>query len=191
MLQKDLRKKYISIRNALSEEEIASKSELICENVLKLLESLEERLSGSSEKCVLMYYPLNSEVSLLSLYQKLKEKNVHCFFPVTYHHEKDMLFFEPDDIHDFAEGNFHVMEPVSRDEKYHGQPAAVIVPGLVFSQDKKRVGYGAGYYDRFLTSCPDNIKIGVLFECQLSDEIEDNPWDVKMDYLCSESFIKY
>lgn len=190
MDQKELRKKYSHIRNALKAEDISAWSELICQNVLKLLDDAWVKHSGLSARgirSVLMYYPMNSEVSVLPLYDRLQEMDIHCYFPVTYRGQKDMIFFEPRGLNDFSEGNFHVMEPVSREHEYHGQAAAVIVPGLVFSSDGRRVGYGAGYYDRFFGKYPDALKIGVCFSCQITDEITVNPWDVKMDIVCTEN----
>lgn len=63
-----------------------------------------------------------------------------------------------------------------------------LVPGVVFGRQGERMGFGAGYYDRYLSRAkPDAIKIGVAFDLQLADSVGQNDWDVRMDALVTES----
>lgn len=64
-----------------------------------------------------------------------------------------------------------------------------IVPGLAFSETMGRVGYGAGYYDRFLRKYPDIFKIGVCYDCQVVDELVTNEFDIPMDCVITEKRI--
>jgi 5-formyltetrahydrofolate cyclo-ligase len=65
------------------------------------------------------------------------------------------------------------------------EPEIVIVPGVVFDLQCCRIGFGAGYYDRFLRQSRA-VKIGVCYESQLVDNIEAEPHDVCMDYVVTE-----
>lgn len=63
---------------------------------------------------------------------------------------------------------------------------AAVVPGLAFSKDMDRIGYGAGYYDRFFVRFPDIYKIGVCFDFQLRNDFSPNANDIKMDCIITE-----
>ncbi|MBI2650914.1 5-formyltetrahydrofolate cyclo-ligase [Candidatus Woesearchaeota archaeon] len=66
----------------------------------------------------------------------------------------------------------------------------VIVPGIVFDKNRHRIGYGYGYYDRFLKNLSNHvIKIGIAFEFQLVDKIPHEMHDVAMDIVITENFI--
>ena len=62
----------------------------------------------------------------------------------------------------------------------------VIIPMLAFDRGGNRLGYGAGYYDRFLCRHPHPIKIGIAFSCQQAESIPADKSDVKMDYIITE-----
>ena len=66
----------------------------------------------------------------------------------------------------------------------------VILPGSVFDAKGGRLGYGGGYYDRFLTDqAPQALKIGIAYEMQLVDEVPLLPHDQRLDYLVTEKRI--
>ena len=79
------------------------------------------------------------------------------------------------------------MEPVSREECYENGNAVSLTPGLAFTMKGSRIGYGGGYYDRFLKSHPWVFSIGVCFDQQLLPEIPQEEWDVSMDAICTPS----
>lgn len=64
--------------------------------------------------------------------------------------------------------------------------ACAIVPGLGFTRGGARIGYGAGYYDRWLSAHPQTGKIGVAFECQIVTTLPQEPHDILMDRLVTE-----
>lgn len=64
----------------------------------------------------------------------------------------------------------------------------IIVPGVAFTPDGRRLGMGGGYYDRFLTDT-QAVRIGFAFSCQIKDSLPTDVWDVKMDYLATKDGI--
>lgn len=79
---------------------------------------------------------------------------------------------------------FSNSKPLKYEKIYH---TAAIVPGLAFSVEHKgRIGYGGGYYDRFLMENPDILKVGVCYEFQMVDDLPQNPWDVPMDCIVTD-----
>jgi 5-formyltetrahydrofolate cyclo-ligase len=85
---------------------------------------------------------------------------------------------------------FDVSEPVG-----HEMPArasdvkAVIIPMLAFDKRGNRLGYGAGYYDRFLTTHPHMTRIGIAFACQELPGIPTDPTDAAMDLIVTDTGI--
>ena len=60
----------------------------------------------------------------------------------------------------------------------------VVVPGVAFSSDGKRLGRGKSFYDRFLPLVPRAAFVGVCYPCQLVEQIPADPWDIGMDIVC-------
>jgi len=65
-------------------------------------------------------------------------------------------------------------------------PDVILVPGVAFSPGKVRLGYGGGFYDRFLAAS-DALKIGVAFSCQVLPELPAEAHDVRMDAIITEN----
>ena len=62
-----------------------------------------------------------------------------------------------------------------------------IIPLLAFDREGNRLGYGAGYYDRFLAAHPRVKTIGIAFACQEMPELPGEPTDIRMDRILTES----
>ncbi|WP_278287518.1 5-formyltetrahydrofolate cyclo-ligase [Ruminiclostridium josui] len=81
------------------------------------------------------------------------------------------------------------MEPTSGQKNVVSPDSidVVIVPGCAFDLHKNRMGYGAGYYDRFLNLISDScLKVGVAFDFQIMDEIPWDEHDIPMDIIITE-----
>ncbi len=177
MTTKQLRDQAKGRRDGLPLEERKRLSSKICS---RLKQALRDRPGARK---ILFFYPLGSEVDLLPLAEELLEEEYQIFFPVT---RKDgIVFYRVTDLSNFKEGTFHVMEPVCREEAYEGGEAVSLTPGLLFTMRGSRIGYGGGYYDRFLYSHPGVFSIGVCFEEQIEEEIPQETWDVSMDAICT------
>ena len=62
-----------------------------------------------------------------------------------------------------------------------------ITPGLVFDKALNRLGYGAGFYDRFLYNKSDIIKVAPVYSVQITDKIKVSDLDIPMDYVVTEN----
>ena len=63
----------------------------------------------------------------------------------------------------------------------------IIVPGVAFDRKGHRLGYGGGYYDRFLPQCPQSVWMGLAFEAQLVSDTFPQPWDLPLHYIVTEN----
>lgn len=83
-------------------------------------------------------------------------------------------------------GKFGIPEPPPH-EGSPCRPDLVLVPGCAFDWRGGRMGYGGGYYDRYLAACPASpLLVGFAFSCQIADRLPLEPWDKTMDVLCTE-----
>ena len=101
-----------------------------------------------------------------------------------------MDHFVWDDATTFTFNRWGIREPdpITSQIIDHQMIDAILVPLLAYDQQGHRVGYGGGYYDRFLAECrPDALKIGVSFFGPIDAIIDVNAWDIKLD-LCITPF---
>ena len=180
-----LRKTYKQIRDNISSDRRDSLSRQIVLNLKALLESDFKRAN-----IFLCFYPFGSEVDLREFYQELLDAGKEVYFPVSSVNEHQLIFKKVRNLSDdFHLGAYDIMEPNDSLEDYDGRDAVVITPGLVFDNSGNRIGYGAGYYDRFFQNNFGAIKIGVCFNEQVTTAIVPGAHDVPMDYIVTDNGI--
>ncbi|MBX2841160.1 MAG: 5-formyltetrahydrofolate cyclo-ligase [Flammeovirgaceae bacterium] len=81
-----------------------------------------------------------------------------------------------------VKGKFNTLHP-KEEIKYEGEIDLIIIPGLGFDKKNNRLGFGAGYYDKFLQSQPKAIKMGIAYPFQVLEKIPSEPHDIKMDLV--------
>ena len=123
-----------------------------------------------------IYYPLPYEVNVLPLLKYYKDK---CFcFPKTI--GNDILFYKENDLKNFLKGKFNVMEPKSSDLVNSDKIDAFIIPCVGIDSFNRRIGYGKGYYDRYLQNYK-GLKIALINkELYLDFKVCDD-FDIKID----------
>lgn len=178
-LNSNLRKEYKTIRDNIPKDKQDDMSRKITENVLALLES-----DFKGANIFLCFYPFDSEVNLLYLYSRLLDGGKRLYFPVSDIKKHELSFFEVKDLkQDFQKGAYGIMEPIKDNRLDFTQDAIVITPGLIFDNNCNRIGYGAGFYDRFFSKNKVQAKIGIAFEQQLMEQIEVQAHDVPLDFV--------
>lgn len=172
----ELRKRLLQERARLDVERIGAAA----------TRALAEFLRARGAKRVLLYLPFRSELSPLGLRRLLPE--AVYFLPRT---APDGLSVHPFDA------------PRERHRYGFEQPAAqsplvdpatldaAVVPGLAFDRAGYRLGYGAGYYDRFLSKLPARVlRIGLVPEALLFETLPHDPWDVPVHFLATEQGVR-
>jgi 5-formyltetrahydrofolate cyclo-ligase len=179
MDKQDLRIKYIKVRKAIKNR--ASLSDIISENVLK-----SDIYAGA--KNIGIYVSFGDEVSTTKLISQslLDKKNV--FVPAV--EKREINFYTINNLEDLCStGAFGIPEPVISKEKLVNPENIdlLIVPGICFDLAGNRLGYGKGFYDKFMTGL-NAIKIGVCFEEQLlkNKKIPAEATDVSLDFIVTE-----
>ncbi len=101
----------------------------------------------------------------------------------------EIRFFEVKNLEkDLAAGTFKILEPNEncREILFSEVPKIVVVPGIVFDKFGNRIGFGKGFYDKFLCKIPaSTAKVAFAFDCQIVEKIVPAPLDVAVDYVIS------
>lgn len=178
-----LRTQILAARDTLPAEERRRKSRAITEHLLALPE-----FAGA--RTVLAYVSFRSEVETLPLIAHCLKKGMAVSVPLTLPAEHRLLSHAVTDLsRDLAPGYCGILEPLPTLPLV--DPAAievVIVPGSVFDARGGRLGYGGGYYDRFLQgAAPQALRIGLAFALQVVKAVPLKSHDQRLDYLITET----
>jgi 5-formyltetrahydrofolate cyclo-ligase len=179
--KREIRKKIMTLRNAMTPEEIEAKSG----EIVRRLKGLREIRESST---LMVYLSFGSEVLTDDLIRWGWAEGKRIVVPFC-HPESRVL--TPCLLGGFVEletGHYGIREPKS--ERLRPVPLeeidAVLIPAVAFDRQGRRVGYGGGYYDRFLPEIPRAARIGAAFACQIVAEILPDPHDVPADRIVTE-----
>lgn len=146
---------------------------------------LEKLLSDYS--VILAYVAKEPEVETMVIINHLLEKEKKVIVPIIQKETKTLRFSYLESISELEPGTFMVPEPHKYEKPADPKTIEVaILPVVGFDRNGNRLGYGAGYYDRFLEKYPNLVKIGIAFACQETHNIPVEPFDAKMDYVVTE-----
>lgn len=145
---------------------------------------INSELFGQSD-LILTYVSHSSEADTVNIIKYALSIGKRVAVP--YCTGNDMIFFEISDFNELIEGRFgiYTVNPGNNLPVYEFDNALCIVPGLGFSPDGKRLGYGGGFYDRFLS---DNkiSTVALTYERCISDQIPVDKNDIPMNYILTE-----
>lgn len=182
-----LRRMKLAERDRLAVSLRTEKSRLIRENVLQI-----DRIKQA--KHVMIYVNFRSEVETFALFAALHRQNILTSAPLTVvkeHRLHAFLINDPD--RDLRPGYCRIPEP-DPGRAAPVDPAAidvVLVPGSVFDIHGGRLGYGGGYYDRFLAhDAPQALRVGLAFAMQVVDRVPVLDHDIRLHYLVTEKEIR-
>ncbi|WP_022846876.1 5-formyltetrahydrofolate cyclo-ligase [Desulfurobacterium sp. TC5-1] len=169
-----LRHKIKGKRLLLDRKEAEAKSKIICKKLLTI-DAVRKHRS------FLLYYPFKNEVSLLSLFNELKKAGKSVLFPKV--SGKELIPVKVNSLNELSPGYMGILEPPETGRKE--KPEVVFVPGIAFDLQCYRLGYGGGFYDRFLSG-KEYFTIGVCFDFQIVEKLPVEPFDVPVKLVVSE-----
>lgn len=178
-LKKQLRQRFLQERTALGEAFQKSASQSICTHI-----SAWTVFQQSSN--ILAYLPMRGEVDLTPLLQGFPGKA--WYLPRTLP-GGEMLFHRFDPQH-LVRHRYGMLEPEASLPVIKPQwVELVLTPGLSYDRQGYRLGYGGGFYDRFLSGVPTGIFLGVTFQALVQDSLPHGDHDVRVQYLVTETGI--
>jgi 5-formyltetrahydrofolate cyclo-ligase len=176
-----LRREILQMRNALSPAERMRLGEVIAGH---LLDQAEVRNSGT----IFLYLTYRSEVPTEPLIIALAEQDKRICVPHMTTGIRALMAaeYEPGDL--LEPGPYGVSQPVEVRQVPPGEVNLILAPGAAFDRAGARMGYGKGYYDRFLCDPALNARIiGVAYDLQIVPKLPTEPHDRPMDALVTES----
>ena len=178
-----LRMQILAARDSLPAEERQRKSRIITERLLALPEFIAART-------VFAYVSFRSEVETLPLIADCLARGVAVSVPLTLPAEHRLLpYAVTDPGRDLVPGYCNILEPLKTLPLVNPASIEVVVtPGSVFDVRGGRLGYGGGFYDRFLqTAAPQALRIGLAFDLQIVESVPLETHDERLDFLVTET----
>ena len=169
----------MALRNELGEEfRTQADQKLTCAFL-----SLSEYKKAST---LLMYYPVKGEANILDIAQIALSEGKKVAFPVCHKETLEMDFFAVASLSDLKKGSYGIPEPDgSCDIITDFSSTVCLVPALSFDRQGFRIGYGKGYYDRFLEKHPV-YSAGLVYSPLLTDILPKEATDKKVDVIITE-----
>jgi 5-formyltetrahydrofolate cyclo-ligase len=176
--KRDIRRSVLHERDALLEEDRRARSAAITERLMALPEL-------RSTRTVMAFWSFGSEVDTSGLIEALHAAGKRVVLPRVDGREVAAVVYVPGDP--TGATSFGAMEPTSAEIVRPTEIDVVIAPGVAFDRNGGRIGYGGGFYDRFLRSVrADTQVIGLAFAVQLVDEVPRGEHDRLVDVVVTE-----
>lgn len=176
MNKSQIRKKILKIRKKNNFKKI----KINLKHLLDILKS--ENIKG---KNIGGYYPYNYEVDVTEILKEFEKKKYLISLPKI----KDnfqMDFFKWSFSNPLIINKYGIPEPISNKIRY---PDILLVPLVAFDKDLNRIGYGGGFYDRYIKKIKKKKKIttiGLAFSFQKVKKVQTNKFDIKLDFIVTE-----
>ena len=174
MDKKELRKAIREQKRAMTEEQIVAASQRLGELFLDCDQY-------KAAKTIYGYLPYNQEVRTVPMLEQAMKDGKRVAVPKCYGDE--MKFIYMDDLSKVEKGYANIPEPIA-DEPIADDPTAlVLMPGLAFDPAGHRIGYGGGFYDKFLAGEPTHPTLALCYDFQMLEHLETEAHDLPVDVV--------
>lgn len=180
--KKVLRNKILEIRDSLNNNE----KELIDNKIFN--ELINTDLYKRSIN-IFIYISFSNEINTRNIIEKAFKDKKNVFIPKVYKDDKLMKAIKLNSIDELKKNSMGILEPID-DSNYIEKENIdlIVVPGVVFDKECNRIGYGGGYYDRYLKDIKSKKnKIALAYDLQIVDKIESELHDIKVDYIITNT----
>ncbi|WP_352418682.1 5-formyltetrahydrofolate cyclo-ligase [Proteiniborus sp.] len=186
MDKRTLRSEILNKRKALSKEEVINKSS----DISSLLFSTEQY---KNSKYIMCYIDFRNEVRTEEIIKSALNEGKNIIIPISVVETKQLILSQLMDYDKELEaGTYGILEPKKEFIREVNPELIdlVLMPGVAFDRRGYRIGYGGGYYDRFLTKIDDPVpKIALAFELQMVPHVREGRYDLPVDYIITEKEI--
>ena len=140
---------------------------------------------------VSIFQPYNNEIDTNNLITLLFSKKISISLPCIDEDSNQMIFRELKEGEELVKGKYGILEPSDKNKVII--PSVLFIPLLAFDDNGNRLGYGGGYYDKYIEELEDNenmsIKIGVGYSFQKINEVPNNSMDKKLNWILTEKYL--
>ena len=172
MNKTELRKSIRTRKRAMTEAEIREKSK---ELGRLFLQSEEYRNARS----IYGYLPYNQEVRTVAMLEQALRDGKRVAVPKCYGDEMRFIWME--DLSLVEKGYAGIPEPIADGPIADDETALVLMPGMAFDREGHRIGYGGGFYDKFLAREENHPKVALCYDFQMVPHLETEEYDIPVD----------
>lgn len=172
MNKKELRAQVREKKRAMTTEEIESRSE-------KLAVLFRETELYRNAKTIYGYLPYNQEVRTVPMLERALLDGKRVAVPKVYGDEMKFIYLT--DLSQVEKGYSNIPEPIADDPVADDDTALVLMPGLAFDPQGHRIGYGGGFYDKFLSREPGHPTLALCYDFQVFPLLETEQFDIPVD----------
>ncbi len=172
MNKQELRRAIRERKRAMTEEEIVERSNALAE---KFYNSPAYQAAST----IYGYLPYNQEVRTVPMLQRALDEGKRVAVPKVYGEEMRFIYLE--DLTQVSKGYAGIPEPIADAPVAEDQQALVLMPGLAFDPQGHRIGYGGGFYDRFLAQEPHHPTLALCYEFQMQAHLDTEEFDIPVD----------
>jgi len=185
--KKEIRRQILKIRNGLSETECREKSG-------QIMKAFKQQEEYQNSRLLFLYASFGSEVMTRSFMREALSEGKRIALPRAFVSEGEpcMEFYEITEDSQLIDGYKGIPEPNVLHkcvQKIEELPDLMLMPGVAFDKNRTRIGYGMGFYDRYLEKHPGIRTIAVAYACQVVETIPASPYDYRPDRLLTEERI--
>lgn len=172
MNKQELRRTIRERKRAMTEEEIVERSNALAE---KFYNSPAYQAAST----IYGYLPYNQEVRTVPMLQRALDEGKRVAVPKVYGDEMRFIYLE--DLTQVSKGYAGIPEPIADAPVAEDKQALVLMPGLAFDPQGHRIGYGGGFYDRFLAQEPHHPTLALCYEFQMQAHLDTEEFDIPVD----------
>lgn len=172
MDKKELRRQIREQKRAMTEEQIVSASSRLGELFLNCPQYKQAQT-------IYGYLPYNQEVRTVPMLEQAMKDGKRVAVPKCYGDE--MRFIYMDDLSKVEKGYANIPEPIADEPVANDKTALVLMPGMAFTEDGKRMGYGGGFYDKFLAAEPEHPTVALCYAFQMVEDLPTEDYDIPVD----------
>ena len=174
MNKKEMRAVIRAQKRAMTEGQIVSAS-------ARLGEQFRECELYKNAKTIYGYLPYNQEVRTVAMLEKALADGKKVAVPKCYGEE--MRFIYLDDLTQVEKGYANIPGPIADEPVADDETALVLMPGLAFDPQGHRIGYGGGFYDKFLAKEPSHPTLALCYDFQMLPPLETEAHDLPVDVV--------
>ena len=167
-----LRRAIRERKRAMTEEEIVSRSE-------KLMELVLASEAYKTANTIYGYLPYNQEVRTVPMLEQALKDGKKVAVPKCYGDQMEFIYLE--DLTKVEKGYANIPEPIADEPIARDATALVLMPGLAFDPQGHRIGYGGGFYDKYLSAEPGHPTLALCYEFQMLPHLETEEHDIPVD----------
>ena len=151
----------------------------------RILQRLTALTLYQDAPCILSYVSFGTEAGTHKILEHVLADGKALYVPKCVPNTNRMVFYRTMSLQDLLPGAYSILEPKEATAYKDAAGTLCLVPGLAFSADGARLGYGKGYYDTFFAQHPV-LKLGLCYDFQLVSQVPTQPHDVRMDGVLTD-----